>query len=87
MIVSEDKISITREECRRIKAMDRKGLEYLLTELYKGGSSHEKFQAEKKKIILKARKAIEEAINQKGIGSEKKAAIRKRYKELMEEDV
>lgn len=86
MIVSANKdISITREECRRIKAMDHIGLEYLLTRLYKDGASHEAFQAEKKKIILKAREAIEKAINQKGIGPEKKAAIRKRYKELMED--
>ena len=86
MRISENgNVKITREEYRRIKAMDRAAIECLLSGMYQKGSDLEEVLREKKKMLLKARQAMEAAMNQKGIGPEKKAAIRERYRELMKD--
>lgn len=63
--------------------MNRQQVEYMLSKIYQAGAGSEELVKEKKLAYLKCRESMEKAIEQKGIGSAKKAAIRERYKELM----
>lgn len=84
MVISEKSVQITRAEYRRIKTMNRQEIEYMLSKVYESGASSEEMIRERKMAYLKARESLEQALDQKGIGPAKKAAIRERYKELME---
>ena len=75
-------VRLTREEYRSIKKDKKEDIEALLAAFFWKGAEHNG----EKEALLKSREALEQAMEEvKGIGPVKKAEIRKKYREKLEE--
>lgn len=76
-------VRLTREEYRSIKKDKKEDIETLLAAFFWKGAEHNG----EKEALLKSREALEQAMEEvKGIGPVKKAEIRKKYREILEEN-
>lgn len=76
-------VKITREEYRRIKQMNREEMERFISRCLQ--TEPEEKEQIRKEALLDARIALEKAISIKGIGGVRRAEIREKYKEALEE--
>lgn len=75
-------VRITREEYRSIRRDKKEDVEALLAAFFWKGAEH----SGEKEALLKSREALERAMEEvKGVGPVKKAEIRKKYRDNLEE--
>lgn len=76
-------INLNRDEYRKIKGYKKSDMEALLSGIYDMAIEDEREDI-RAELIKESREALEKAIDIKGIGTERKAAIREKYKKALE---
>ena len=84
VIKSNRMINLSRDEHRKIKRYKKNDMEALLSGIY-GMAIEDEREEIRAEILRKSQEVLEKAIDIKGIGPERKAMIRRKYKEAMEE--
>ena len=84
VIKSNRMISLNRDEHRKIKGYKKNDMEALFSGIYDMAIEDEREEI-RAELLKEAQEALEKAIDIKGIGPERKAMIRRKYKEAMEE--
>ena len=84
VIKSNRMISLNRDEHRKIKGYKKNDMEALLSGIYDMAIEDEREEI-RAELLKESQEALEKAIDIKGIGPERKAMIRRKYKEAMEE--
>lgn len=77
-------IEINRDEYRKIKGYKKNDMEALLSGIYDMAVEDEREEI-RAELLKEYRETLEKAIDIKGIGPERKAMIRRKYKEALEE--
>ena len=84
VIKSNRMINLSRDEHRKIKGYKKNDMEALLSGIYDMAIEDEREEI-RAELLKESQEALEKAIDIKGIGPERKAMIRRKYKEAMEE--
>lgn len=85
MIIKPNRmINLNRDEHREIKGYKKNDMEALLSGIYDMAMEDEREEI-RAELLKESQEALEKAIDIKGIGPERKAMIRRKYKEAMEE--
>ena len=84
VIKSNRMINLSRDEHRKIKGYKKNDMEALLSGIYDMAMEDEREEI-RAELLRKSQEALEKAIDIKGIGPERKAMIRRKYKEAMED--
>ena len=84
VIKSNRMISLNRDEHLKIKGYKKNDMEALLSGIYDMAIEDEREEI-RAELLKESQEALEKAIDIKGIGPERKAMIRRKYKEAMEE--
>lgn len=84
VIKSNRMINLNRDEHRKIKGYKKNDMEALLSGIYDMAIEDEREEI-RAELLKESQEALEKAIDIKGIGPERKAMIRTKYKEAMEE--
>lgn len=85
MIIKPNRmIDLNRDEYRKIKGYKKNDMEALLSGIYDMAIEDEREEI-RAELLKESQEALEKAIDIKGIGPERKAMIRRKYKEAMEE--
>ena len=84
VIKSNRMISLNRDEHRKIKGYKKNDMEALLSGIYDMAIEDEREEI-RAELLKESQEALEKAIDIKGIGPQRKAMIRRKYKEAMEE--